>query len=154
MDARDAMRTPHWLDAWQGAPEIGAQVIPRLATVMAPWGTTFQGQGGAPQAQPALGGWRSDVAQKNVEALASRFGQCRLPVQGCLGWAAGDDAPWRSAVLSQGPRHVGQGEGGGVRSLGLAHVRPGVGGGRPSVVWSAGPRGARPSGPGRGSRAA
>jgi hypothetical protein len=111
MEARYAMRKTPLLDACPVAPEIFAQVIPRLSTSMEPFVTPCQGQGGAQQATTSVCGLLSDVAQNNVAALASRVGQSRLPLQGFLGWAEGDDAPWRSELSSPGNRHLGPGDG-------------------------------------------
>ena len=52
-----------------------------------------------------------DVEQKNVESIAYRFGQSRLPLQGFIGWAEWDDEPLRAELISQVHRHLGQGDG-------------------------------------------
>ena len=38
-------------------------------------------------------GLLSDVKRKNIESIAYRFGQSRLPLQGFLGWDEWDDDP-------------------------------------------------------------
>ena len=93
MDARDAIRKTQLLDECQVAPEIFEQVIPRLSTCMEPFVTTFQGQGAEQHAKTSVGGLLSDVERKNVESIASRFGQERLPLQRFIGWADWDDTP-------------------------------------------------------------
>jgi SRSO17 transposase len=112
MDARYAFRKTQLLDECPVAPEICEQVIPRLYTFMAPFVTTFQGQVAAQHAKTYVGGLLSDVEHKNVEAIADRCGQSRLPLQGFIGWDAWDDAPLRSAWRGQVKRHLGPGDGG------------------------------------------
>ena len=111
MDARYTIRQTQLLDECQVAPEIFAQVIPRLYAFMAPCVKTFQGQIAAQHAKTYVCGLLSDVAHKNVESIAYRFGQSRLPLQGFIGWAEWDDEPLRAALISQVHRHLGQGDG-------------------------------------------
>ena len=56
MDARYAIRKTQLLDACQVAPEIFAQVIPRLYAFMAPFVKTFQGQIAAQHAKTSVCG--------------------------------------------------------------------------------------------------
>ena len=111
MDARYAIRKTQLLDECQVAPEIFEQVIPRLYAFMAPFVKTFQGQIAAQHAKTSVCGLLSDVEHKNVESIAYRFGQSRLPLQGFIGWAEWDDEPLRAELISQVHRHLGQGDG-------------------------------------------
>ena len=111
MDARYAIRKTQLLDECQVAPEIFEQVIPRLYAFMAPFVKTFQGQIAAQHAKTYVCGLLSDVEHKNVESIAYRFGQSRLPLQGFIGWAEWDDEPLRAELISQVHRHLGQGDG-------------------------------------------
>src|SRR5712692_1339124 len=111
MEARYAFRKTQLLDECQVAPEIFEQVIPRLYTFMAPFVKTFQGQVAAQHAKTSVCGLLSDVEHKNVESIAYRFGQSRLPLQGFIGWDAWDDAPLREELRGQVKRHLGQGDG-------------------------------------------
>jgi SRSO17 transposase len=111
MDARYAIRKTQLLDECQVAPEIFEQVIPRLYAFMAPFVKTFQGQIAAQHAKTYVCGLLSDVEHKNVESIAYRFGQSRLPLQGFIGWAEWDDEPLRAELISQVNRHLGQGDG-------------------------------------------
>ena len=70
MEARYAFRKTPLLDACQVAPEICAQVIPRLDTFLAPFVTTFQGQVAAQHAKTSVCGLLSDVAHTNVASMA------------------------------------------------------------------------------------
>jgi len=111
MEARDVFRKTPLLDECQVAPEIFEQVIPRLYTFRAPLVKTFQGQVAAQHATTSVCGLLSDVAHQNVEAMADRFGQSRLPLQGFIGWGAWADAPWQHALIGQVKTHVGQADG-------------------------------------------
>jgi SRSO17 transposase len=111
MDARYTIRKNQLLDECQVAPEIFAQVMPRLHTLMAPFVDTFQGQALSHHAKTSVSGLRSDVARKNVASIASHVGQNRLGRQGFIGWAAWDDAPVRKTVLDHVGTPLGQGDG-------------------------------------------
>ena len=111
MEARYAIRQHPLLAECQGAPEMFAQVMPRLSTFMTPFVTIFQGQVAEPHATTSGCGLLSNLARKNVASIASRCGHSRLPWQGCMGWEAWDDEPWRAAGRRQVQRHVGQGDG-------------------------------------------
>jgi SRSO17 transposase len=111
MDARYAIRKNQLLDECQLAPEIFDQVIPRLHTFMAPFVKIFQGQAADQHAKTYVCGLLSDVERKNIESIAYRFGQSRLPLQGFIGWDAWDDEPLRHELISQVKTHMGQGDG-------------------------------------------
>ena len=111
MDARYAFRKNQLLQECEVAPEIFEQVIPRLYTFMEPFVKTFQGQGADQHAKTYVCGLLSDVERKNVESIAYRFGQSRLPLQAFMGWEAWDDEPLRAEVRRQVKNHLGQGDG-------------------------------------------
>ncbi len=111
MDTRYAIRKSQLLDECQVAPAIFEQVIPRLYTFMEPFVTIFQGQAAAQHAKTSICGLLSDIERKNIESIAYRFGQSRLPLQGFIGWDAWDDEPLRQALRRQVKTHVGQGDG-------------------------------------------
>ena len=111
MEARYAFRKRQLLEECQVAPEIFEQVIPRLYTFMEPFVKTFQGQAAAQHARTYVCGLLSDVKRKNIESIAYRFGQSRLPLQGFLGWDAWDDEPLRHELIVQVKTHLGQGDG-------------------------------------------
>src|SRR4029434_9134562 len=56
-------------------------------------------------------GLLSNVERKNIESIAYRFGQSRLPLQSFIGWDAWDDAPLREELRSQVKTHLGQSDG-------------------------------------------
>ena len=111
MEARYAFRKSQLLDECQIVPEIFEQVIPRLYTFMKPFVKTFQGQAAAQHAKTYVCGLLSDVERKNIESIAYRFGQSRLPLQGFIGWDEWDDAPLRHELLGQVKTHLGQADG-------------------------------------------
>ena len=111
MEARYAFRKTQLLAECQVAPEIFEQVLPRLSTFMKPFVKTFHGQAPAQHAQTYVCGLLSDLERKNVESIAYRFDQSRLPLQGFIGWGAWDDAPLRQELRSQVKTHLGQGDG-------------------------------------------
>ena len=111
MEARYAFRKTQLLDECQVAPEIFEQVIPRLYTFMKPFVKIFHGQVDDQHAKTSVCGLLSDVERKNIESIAYRFGQSRLPLQGFIGWHEWDDEPLRQELRSQVKTHVGQGDG-------------------------------------------
>ena len=111
MEARYAFRKSQLLDECQIAPEMFEQVIPRLYSFMKPFVNTFQGQAADQHAKTSVGGLLSDVERQNIAAMASRFGQSRLPLQGFIGWDEWDDAPLRPALIGQVKTHLGQADG-------------------------------------------
>ena len=111
MEARYTIRKHQLLDECQVTPEIFEQVIPRLYTFMEPFVKIFQGQVAAHHAQTYVCGLLSNVERKNVESIAYRFGQARLPLQAFIGWDAWDDEPLRAELRRQVKTHLGQGDG-------------------------------------------
>jgi SRSO17 transposase len=111
MDARYAIRKSQLLDECQVAPAIFEQVIPRLYTFLEPFVTIFQGQAADQHAKTYICGLLSDVERKNIESIAYRFGQSRLPLQGFIGWDAWDDEPLRQELRRQVKTHLGQADG-------------------------------------------
>ena len=111
MEARYALRKTQLLAECQIAPEIFEQVIPRLYAFMKPFVTPFQGQAADQHAKTYVCGLLSNVAHKNIESIAYRFGQSRLPLQSFIGWDTWDDAPLRDELRGQVKTHLGQGDG-------------------------------------------
>jgi len=111
MEARYAFRKSQLLDECQVAPEMFEQVLPRLYTFMEPFVKTFHGQVAEQHAKTYVCGLVSDIERKNVESIAYRFGQSRLPLQGFIGWGEWDDAPLRHELIGQVNRHLGQADG-------------------------------------------
>lgn len=93
MEARYALRKSQWLEECQVAPAMFAQVLPRLHTFMTPFVSIFPGQAAAHHAKTSVCGLLSNVEHQTIASIAYRFGQSRLPLQGCMGWDTWDEAP-------------------------------------------------------------
>jgi SRSO17 transposase len=111
MEARYAFRKTQLLEECRVAPEIFEQVIPRLYTFMEPFVKTFHEQAADQHAKTYVCGLLSDVERKNIESIAYRLGQSRLPLQGFIGWGEWADEPLRHELIVQVNRHVGQADG-------------------------------------------
>jgi SRSO17 transposase len=111
MEAAYATRKQQLLEECQVAPEIFHQVMPRLETFMAPFVNTFCRQEPSQHAQTYVCGLLSDVERKNVESIAYRFGQDRLPLQRFIGWAAWEDEPLRQELRGQVAQQLGHDDG-------------------------------------------
>ena len=111
MEVEYATRKRQLLEECHVAPEIFSQVMPRLATFMAPFVRTFCRQEPAQHAHTYVYGLLSDLERKNVESIAYRFGQDRLPLQRFVGWAEWDDALLRQELTRQVAQHLGQPDG-------------------------------------------
>jgi SRSO17 transposase len=111
MEAEYATRKRQLLEECQVAPEIFDQVMARLETFMVPFVSTFRRQEPSEHAQTYVRGLLSEVARKNVESIAYRFGQDRLPLQRFIGWAEWDEAPLRQELTHQVAEQLGQAEG-------------------------------------------
>ena len=111
MEARYTTRKHQLIQACQVAPEIFHQVMPRLHTFMEPFVEIFHSQALHQQARTYVSGLLSDVERKNVESIAYRFGQERLPLQRFIGWADWDDTPLRQALMHQVAHQLGHDDG-------------------------------------------
>ena len=112
MEARYATRKNQLLQECQVVPAIFQQVMPRLHTFMEPFVEIFHSQALHQHAETYVCGLLSDVERKNVESIASRFGQERLPLQRFIGWADWDDTPLRQELVHQVAHQLGQDDGG------------------------------------------
>jgi len=78
---------------------------------MKPFVETLSGQALHQHARTYICGLLSDVERKNVESIAYRFGQERLPLQRFIGWAEWDDTPLRQELIGQVAQQLGQADG-------------------------------------------
>jgi SRSO17 transposase len=111
MEAEYATRRQQLLEECQVAPEIFDQVMARLETFMVPFVSTFRRQEPSAHAHTYVRGLLSEVERKNVESIAYRFGQDRLPLQRFIGWAEWDEAPLRQELTRQVAEQLGQADG-------------------------------------------
>ena len=86
MDARYTIRKNQLLDECQVAPEIFAQVMPRLHTFMEPFVDTFQGQALSHHVKTYVSGLLSDVARKTSNRSPIMLGKTAW---GCKASSAG-----------------------------------------------------------------
>lgn len=111
MEAEYATRRQQLLEECQVAPEIFDQVMARLATFMVPFVSPFRRQEPSAHAHTYVRGLLSEVERKNVESIAYRFGQDRLPLQRFIGWAEWDEALLRQELTRQVAEQLGQADG-------------------------------------------
>jgi len=111
MEVEYATRKQQLLEECHVAPEIFHQVMPRLETFMVPFVRPFCRQEPAQHAQTSVYGLLSDLGRKNVESIAYRFGQDRLPLQRFVGWAEWDEAPLQQELTRQVAQHLGEADG-------------------------------------------
>ena len=141
MEARYAFRKSQLLDECQVAPEMFEQVIPRLYTFMKPFVSIFQGQAADQHAKTYVCGLLSNVEHKNIESIAYRFGQSRLPLAR-LHWLGrvGRRAVTRESASASRGRNLARARwSAGVRPVGsFRQEGAGVGGRGATVVRSPG----------------
>ena len=111
MDTEYPIRKRQLLEECQVAPAIFQQVLPRLATFLAPFVAPFCRQEPAEHAQTSVCGLLANVTRKNIESIASRFGHDRLPLQRFIGWAEWDDARLRQELTRQVAEPLGHADG-------------------------------------------
>jgi SRSO17 transposase len=111
MEVEYATRKQQLLEECHVAPEIFHQVMPRLETFMVPFVRTFCRQEPAQHAQTYVYGLLSELERKNVESIAYRFGQDRLPLQRFVGWAEWDEVPLQQELTRQVAQHLGEADG-------------------------------------------
>lgn len=111
MEARYEVRKQELLDECKVGPEIFAELTARLETFMAPFLESFCRRELHGHTRTYLRGLLSDLDHKNVESIAYRFGQDRLPLQRFIGWAEWDDAPLRTELVRQLGEQLGEADG-------------------------------------------
>lgn len=111
MEARYEVRKQELLAECQVAPEVFKEVLPRLERFMEPFVEVFYRREPCQHAAIYVSGLLSDLERKNVESIAYRFGQERLPLQRFIGWAPWDDAPLRMELARQVGQQLGEEDG-------------------------------------------
>lgn len=111
MEARYEVRKQELLEECQVAPNVFERVIPRLERFMEPYVEAFFRREPCQHATTFVSGLLSDLEHKNVESIAYRFGQERLPLQRFIGWADWDDAPLRGELARQVGEQLGEDDG-------------------------------------------
>jgi len=88
------------LDECQVPPRFSSRSS-TLVLLYEPLCQIFHGQAAEQHAKTYVCGLLRTSERKNIESIAYRFGQSRLPLQGFIGWDAWDDAPLRQELRGQ-----------------------------------------------------
>lgn len=97
-------RKQELLDECEVAPQVFDQVMPRLERFMDPFVESLVRAEQVEHAQTFVQGLLSDLDHKNVESIAYRFGQDRMPLQWFIGISEWDHGAMRDELV----RHVGR----------------------------------------------
>lgn len=89
------------LDECELAPQVFEDVAPRLEQFMKPFVDSLARQEQVGHALTFVRGLLSDVDHRNVESIAYRFGQERMPLQWFIGVSKWDDQPLRQELAQQ-----------------------------------------------------
>lgn len=101
MEAQFERRKAELLKECQVPADLFAQVQSRLEKFMEPFVASFCRSEQKEHARTFVQGLLSDLERKNVESIAYRFGQERLPLQWFVGYSEWDDRPLREELVRQ-----------------------------------------------------
>ena len=104
-------RKQELLDECKLAPQIFDNVMPRLEKFMAPFVECFARSEQVEHAHTFVQGLLSDLEDKNVESIAYRFGQERMPLQWFVGMSEWDHEPLRDELVQQVAQTLGDEDG-------------------------------------------
>jgi len=104
-------RKQELLDECKIAPQIFDNVVPRLEKFMEPFVECFVRSEQVEHAQTFVQGLLSEMEHKNVESIAYRFGQHRLPLQWFIGMSDWDHEPLRNELVRQVGQALGDPDG-------------------------------------------
>jgi SRSO17 transposase len=93
------------------ASEVFDDVLPRLERFMEPFVDSLARKEQVEHATTFVRGLLSDLDHKNVESIAYRFGQDRMPLQRFVGFSDWDDEPLRGELTQQVQRELGEPDG-------------------------------------------
>jgi SRSO17 transposase len=111
MDAIYEARKQELLDECTISPQVFGRVMPRLERFMQPFVATFVRSEQVDHAHTFVQGLLSDLENKNVESIAYRFGQDRMPLQWFVGMSDWDDEPLRKELVQQVGKQLGRSDG-------------------------------------------
>ena len=103
MEAKYEARKQELLEECTVAPQVMDRVLPRLERFMEPFVELLVRKEQQEHAQTLVQGLLSDLEHKNVESIAYRFGQDRMPLQWFVGVSAWDHEPLRDELVRQVP---------------------------------------------------
>ena len=111
MEAMYEVRKEQLLDECTVAPQVFDRVMPRLERFMNPFVESLVRREQIEHAHTFVQGLLSDLDHKNVESIAYRFGQERMPLQWFMGVSDWDDEPLRQELIRQVGRQLGEDDG-------------------------------------------
>ncbi len=104
-------RRQELLDECKVAPQVFDQVVPRLERFMNPFVESFVRSEQVEHTQTFVQGLLSDLDHKNVESIAYRFGQERMPLQWFIGVSDWDHTPLSNELVGQVGQTLGEEDG-------------------------------------------
>jgi SRSO17 transposase len=111
METDFAKRKQELLDECTVAPQVFEQVMPRLEQFMEPFVEPFVRRQQVEHALTFVQGLLSDVEKKNVESIAYRFGEDRMPLQWFVGVSDWNDEALRDVLIKQVGQQLGCADG-------------------------------------------
>lgn len=111
MEARFERRKTELLRECKVPADLFARVQPRLEKFMEPFVAGLCRAEQREHARTFVQGLLSDLERKNVESIAYRFGQERLPLQWFIGFSQWDDRPLRQELARQVGAELGDPDG-------------------------------------------
>ena len=111
MEAQFERRKAELLKECEVPANLFAQVQPRLEQFMEPFVASLCRSEQRAHARTMVQGLLSDLERKNVESIAYRFGQERLPLQWFVGYSEWDDRPLRQELVRQVSGELGDPDG-------------------------------------------
>jgi hypothetical protein len=108
MEAKYEARKQELLEECSVAPEVIDRVLPRLEQFMKPFVEHLVRTEQVEHAHTFVQGLLSDLEHKNVESIAYRFGQDRMPLQWFVGMSDWDHEPLRDELARQVGEQLGE----------------------------------------------
>jgi SRSO17 transposase len=99
------------LEECEVAPQIFQQVEPRLEKFLEPFVASLARREQVEHVHTFVSGLLSDLEHRNVESIAYRFGQERLPLQHFIGLSKWDDGALRDELARQIGQELGEPDG-------------------------------------------
>lgn len=111
MEAKYEARKQELLGECKLAPQTFDRVLPRLERFMKPFVDNLARKEQCEHASTFVQGLLSDLEHKNVESIAYRFGQERMPLQWFVGKSDWDHEPLRDELVRQVGEQLGEEDG-------------------------------------------
>jgi SRSO17 transposase len=111
MEARYEVRKQELLDECKLVPQIFDRVLPRLERFMKPFVDNLVRKEQCEHASTFVQGLLSDLEHKNIESIAYRFGQERMPLQWFVGKSDWAHEPLRDELVRQVGEQLGEEDG-------------------------------------------